>query len=116
MEALVVTARQCLACLEVGYLARATTRSATARGSRFAVVAPHGDSARVCRKLKQERVAAPVLLVPDSLVPWRDSQADLLYFRIDSLGAGPAAVATASHGLSMLDSINVLYSRSSPTM
>lgn len=102
---LVVTAKQCLTCREVGFAARRLERHAR-QTARTLVVAPRADSLIVCRAMRKERVHADVFLLPDTLITWSRQPADLLYFTVDSAGAA-SGVHTARNGLALLDTLGV---------
>lgn len=104
-DALVVTGLQCLSCMDVGYAVRWAARDARARGTAFTVVAPVGDSATVCAALRRERAARDVLLVADSLVPWKDGIAPLLYLQVARGTASAPVTRVAGEGVALVDSI-----------
>lgn len=106
-DALVVTGRQCLSCMDVGYATRRISRIANARDISFAVIAPIGDSASVCRTLRSEKYAGTVVLVRDDAIPWKDDAAPLLYLRAAGAEAEPIASIVAGDGVALIDSITL---------
>jgi hypothetical protein len=74
--AVMINARQCLSCRDLGYMLR---RLKTHVAGSPVVVVPAADTPAICPYLRQERVRLPVLALPDEDRTLADTRTLMLY-------------------------------------
>lgn len=100
----VVTADQCMSCLEIGSLLRNLRRDASAEGKRLMVAAPVRDVDAVCSFLRREKVVVPVVALPSRVGRSLSDARRVVYFETGS-ASGPARVESARSGPDLLKMI-----------
>jgi hypothetical protein len=86
-DAIAVTSKQCLSCLEVGGLLREAQRDVRRNGGMLWVLSSQADTADVCAFVRKEKVRLPVVFVADTSFPRGEQPGDLLLMSFDSAGA-----------------------------
>lgn len=95
-HALIVTARQCYTCDAVGYAIRRITQQSSGN---LLILTPAADASDVCRYLREERIRAPVALLPANTLPGEVSD-ELTYFKL--LPEGGIRVVEGTNGSLLL--------------
>ncbi len=78
---LVVSAWHCWPCSDLGFLGRRLGRAAMKQQTGFWIVTSLDDTAKVCGYAREERVRAPVVAVPDDVIPDERVINHLVFFR-----------------------------------
>lgn len=99
----VLNAQLCLSCRAVGRFARQLETEPPMAG-RVLFVVPAPDAADVCEFLRRERVALPVVAVPDSIIVLPSDGGELVVFTVDELGR-PGRVWHGSEPMGLLKRI-----------
>ncbi|HWP03088.1 MAG TPA: hypothetical protein VNL96_06505 [Gemmatimonadaceae bacterium] len=96
----VLNTQLCLSCRAVGRFARQIENETPVAGGVLFVV-PAGDAADVCEFLRRERVALPVVALPDSAIELPSDGTELVAFTVDGLGR-PGRVWHGSEPMGLL--------------
>lgn len=97
--AVLLNARQCLSCRDLGYMLRRLTPLLAANPTPPLIVVPSTDTISICPFLRQERVRLPVLSVPDADGSLAEARTLVLYTR---RGQGVDSVRYALNGTDLL--------------
>jgi hypothetical protein len=100
-RALIVTARQGYTCDDVGYAIR-RLRQGSSRD--LWILTSEADAEEVCRYLRQERLRAPVALLPPNVLS-TEVRDDLIYFEISA--SGDINIVEAANGSGLLQSLKL---------
>ncbi len=94
-QLLLVTARHCLSCRNMGLVMR---RLVTTEGGRFALFVPSKDAEEMCSFARLERIDAPIFAISDRSFPTREMGDKFLYGILNERGEITLAMlATDAH-------------------